>query len=86
MLYQLKRYEEAAAAYSKVGRDYFWMPAYLAASYAQAGQSERAAAALRQFLSAKPDMTCSAFGRFHRYGSGSGAHILEGLRKAGLPE
>jgi TolB-like protein len=87
VLYQLKRYEEAAAAYSKVGRDYFWMPAYLAASYAQAGQRERAAASLRQFLSVKPDITCSTFSQFHRYGSGAWrAHILEGLRKAGLPE
>lgn len=86
VLYQLKRYEEAAA-YSKVGRDYFWMPAFLAASYAQAGQIEHAATALRQFMSVRPDITCSTFGRALWCGSGNWrAHILEGMRKAGLPE
>jgi adenylate cyclase len=87
VLYQMKRYEEAVAAYSKVGRDYFWMPAFLAASYAQAGQMENAAAALRQFLSVKPSITCSTFDRALWRGSGTWrAHIVDGMRKAGLPE
>lgn len=87
ILYQLKRYDDAVAAYSKVGRDYFWMPALLAASYAQAGQGENAATALRQFLTVRPGVTCGTLGSVIWCGSATWfGHVLEGLRKAGLPE
>lgn len=87
VLYQLKRYEEAIAAFHKVDADYLWMPAFLAASYAQAGQMENARRALAGFLKLKPGVTLGNFDKlilctwdnWHR-------HVLDGLRKAGLPE
>jgi tetratricopeptide (TPR) repeat protein len=87
VLYQLKRYEEAIAAFHKVDADYFWMPAFLAAAYAQAGQMENARRALSEFLKLKPGVTLGnydklilcAWGNWH-------SHVFDGLRKAGLPE
>jgi TolB-like protein/DNA-binding SARP family transcriptional activator len=87
ILYGLKRYEEAIAAYRKVDTGYFWMPAFLAACYAQAGQVEDAKQALAEFLKIKPGVTVrnldnillSTWGNWR-------SHVLDGLRKAGLPE
>jgi TolB-like protein len=87
VLYCLKRYEEAIAAYRKVDAGYSWMPAFLAASYAQAGQMENARRALSEFLTLKPGVTRGNFDKALLSTSGKWrAHVLDGLRKAGLPE
>lgn len=93
VLYQLRRYEEAIAAYQKVDASYFWMPAFLAASYAQVGQMESARQALSEFLKLKPGATLGTFERLTRsaWGNRRGhvlgrSNVLDGLRKAGLPE
>jgi tetratricopeptide (TPR) repeat protein len=70
VLYQLRRYEEAIAAYRKVDASYFWMPAFLAASYAQAGQVENARQALSEFLTMKPGVTVGTFDKVLLYAWG----------------
>ena len=85
-LYRLKRYEEAIAAYRKVDAGYFWMPAFLAASYAQAGQMENARRALAEFLKMKPGVTLGNVDTLLYARCNWRDHVLDGLRKAGLPE
>jgi len=87
VLYGLKRYEEAIAAYRNVDADYFWMPAFLAASYAQAGQVENARRALAEFLRVRPGVTVGNYDKILLSPwSNWRDHVLDGLRKAGLPE
>jgi len=85
VLYQLKRYDEAIAAYLKAGENPFWMPALLAAAYAQTGQLENARRALAKLREIRPDVTLDTFSELGIYEDRSrAAHFLDGLRKAGL--
>ena len=61
VLYHLKRYEEAIAACMKGARQPHWMPALLAAAYAQLGQSEDARMAIAAVLKLKPDCVLDTF-------------------------
>jgi adenylate cyclase len=86
-LYGLHRYEEALESYHKVDIDYYWMPAFLAACYAQLGRAEEAQRAIADYLKCIPDATVTGFRR--RFHSGSvqwREHLAEGLRLAGLPD
>ena len=85
VLYQLKRYDEAIAAYLKAGENPFWMPALLAAAYAQTGQLENARRALAKLREIRPDVTLDTFSELGIYEDRSSAdHFLDGLRKAGM--
>jgi TolB-like protein/class 3 adenylate cyclase len=54
ILYFLKRYDEAIAAFLKMrGAEHFWMPMFLAAAFAQSGKSEDACRELARFLEVK---------------------------------
>ena len=87
VLYQLKRYDEAIAAYLKVGSGPYWMPALLAAAYAQAGQLDNARRELATLLKIKPDATLGTFAALAISDDPRRIdHFLDGLRKAGLPE
>jgi TolB-like protein len=87
VLYRLERYEEALAAYRKVDLDYYWMPAFLAACYAQLGRAEEAAHALADFRKVRPEVTLGNLDQMICYASRNWlAAMTEGLRKAGLPE
>jgi len=87
VLYQLKRYEEAIAAYLKAGPQPYWMPGLLAAAYAQLGQSENARKAVAAMLKIKPDCVLGTFARLAIHiDPRKREHILDGLRKAGVPE
>ena len=87
VLYQLKRYEEAIAAYLKAGPQPYWMPGLLAAAYAQLGQSENARKAVATMLKLKPDCVLGTFARLAIHiDPRRREHVLDGLRKAGLPE
>ena len=81
VFYQLKRYEEAIAAYLKGGENPYWMLALLAAAYAQAGQFENARRELVRLREIKPDVTLDTFSELAITCT---EHLLDGLRKAGL--
>ena len=85
VLYHLKRYDEAIAAYLKVGTNPFWMPALLAAAYAQAGQLDNARRELANLFKIKPDATLDTFLALAIFEDRSRIdHFLDGLRKAGM--
>ena len=87
VLYQLKRHEEAIAAYLKAGPHPWWMPGLLAAAYAQLGQPEEARKAIAAILQSKPDCVLGTFERLAIHVVPRvREHFLDGLRKAGLPE
>ena len=86
-LYNLRRYEDAIAAYLKQGPQPYWIHGLLAAAYAQLGQSENARKAIAAMLQFKPDCVLGTFKRLGMYVDPSvREHFLDGLRKAGLPE
>ncbi|HBY64113.1 MAG TPA: hypothetical protein DEH78_30185, partial [Solibacterales bacterium] len=63
----------------------WWSPVLLAAAYAQLGQTAEARVALKEAIALKPDLPATARGMILRwYLEGTGTHLLEGLRKAGL--
>jgi adenylate cyclase len=87
VLYHLKRYDEAIAAFQSMSAQPFWKFGMLAAAYAQASQIDNARRQLKIFLKARPvapngtvaDKIVYADQRMRD-------HWLDGLRKAGLPE
>jgi len=92
-LYQLRRYEEAAASARDAMRsataDVVWSCIHLAAAFGQLGRTNEAAVALAELEPRRPELTLSAFRSWsmNRLRSERAlGHIVEGLRKAGLPE
>jgi adenylate cyclase len=93
-LYQLKRYEEAAryalqAVHADPSQGGTQLKrAILAASYGQLGRIKDASQALKELNLVKDPVTESLFPyRMFRFASKSYLnHVLDGLRKAGLPE
>jgi TolB-like protein/class 3 adenylate cyclase/Flp pilus assembly protein TadD len=86
-LYSLRRYEEAAKALecATVKRPYIYR--YLAASYAQMGRLADARTAAAEALRLQPEFTLSVLLGVIPWGSQADRdHVLDGLRKAGLPE
>ncbi|BCH23932.1 adenylate/guanylate cyclase domain-containing protein [Mesorhizobium sp. L-8-3] len=85
-LYFVRRYDEALAAYRKLGRDKtVWQMAREAACLAQLGRLEEARAQADEVLRRKPDFSVQA--EMPHYKDPLDAeHLREGLRKAGLPE
>jgi hypothetical protein len=88
----LGHYGEAVAACEKsAARDNWWVDhMWLAAGYAQLGDSTRAAAEAAILLKMKPDLTIARLQAMH---VGSPANlqrtestVFAGLRKAGVPE
>ena len=65
---------------------YFYSNACLAATYAQLGEREAAANALRALLAMKPDIASAAREEFGKWIASAELveHIIDGLRKAGL--
>ena len=64
-----------------------WPHLMLASSYAQSGQLEAARAEAAEVLRINPGFTIQGIKRLFVYKSTNDAeHILDGLRKAGLPE
>jgi adenylate cyclase len=86
-LYFLKRYREAIAALKNVRTNHFWMPMFLAAAYAQLDQMDDARHELAIFLKLRPNASLARmrpkidFAEEHQR-----VHLLDGLRKAGLPK
>jgi adenylate cyclase len=84
--YAARRYEEALEANRKiVGRKQYWYFARMAACYAQLGRLDEAHAQANEALRLKPDFRLSAVKLFYK-NPADAEHVLEGMRKAGLPE
>ncbi len=65
-----------------------WPHVTLACAYAQSGQLEEARAAAAEVLRINPGFTIESYKRLlvvHKYPKDA-EHILDGLRKSGLPE
>jgi TolB-like protein/DNA-binding SARP family transcriptional activator len=87
VLYHLKRYDEAIAAFQSVRAQHFWTSGMLAAACAQAGQIDNAHRQLKNFLKARPGASIGTVADKIAYADqGMRDHWLDGLRKAGLPE
>jgi TolB-like protein/class 3 adenylate cyclase len=86
-LYQLRRYDDALAALHKVGLRHAWTYGYLAAAYAMAGHAEDAAEHMAAYCKLVPNNSVRKWAMFEPYkDQASLDHLLDGLRKAGLPE
>jgi adenylate cyclase len=86
-LYHLRRYPEAAAAFERCGTGPAFFDRFRAAAYAQAGQLDAARAEAAKALERDPDFTLTKFTKVEPYQSkASLEHMIEGMRKAGLPE
>jgi hypothetical protein len=86
-LYFLKRYSEALAAIRNMRAAHFWSPMFLVASLAQSGQMTDAHLALANLLKANPKASLSSVSKKLVYADKALCdHLLEGLRKAGLPD
>lgn len=86
-LYRSRRYAEAVDAYSQITSPHYGHLAGMAACYAQMGKDaeakEQAAAALRL----KPDFTIESYLLTLPFRAATDrSHLVNGLRKAGLPE
>jgi len=84
--FQAKRYQEAVAAFSRLNELHAWDHAYVAACHAYLNQPAAAQAAVSQTLRADPDFTLSRYARIEGYTAPADLrHLLDGMRKAGLP-
>jgi tetratricopeptide (TPR) repeat protein len=87
VLYHLKRYEEAIAAFRTMSTRTRWTPALLAAAYAQAGELDNARREIANLLESTPNFSLAFAGAGEVYGDKALLeHWLDGLRKAGAPE
>jgi tetratricopeptide (TPR) repeat protein len=91
--YQLRRYEQAAKCAQDATRhpiaDVLWPYIYLAAAAAQLGRASEATAALDELRRTRPEITIASlllWPNMRIRSQKSLDHILDGLRKAGLPE
>jgi TolB-like protein len=84
-LYAARRYEDALEA-DRQGSDQkqFWYLARMAACHAQLGRMEEARSLVAEVLRRKPDFRLSAIKLRYR-NDADAEHVLDGMRKAGLP-
>ena len=86
-LYQLRRYADAAAAFEQLSQPPASTFRFHAACYAQLGRLNEAQAKAAEALKREPSFTMSRYGLIEPYQSGASLdHMIEGMRKAGLPE
>ena len=87
VLYLARRYADAVVALNQVFKPDPWEVMYLAASYAQLGRRPEAQAMLAEFQSLRPDTSVLRFATSEPFKNPAELeHLLDGLRKAGLPE
>ena len=81
------RYAEAITALSRSSTMPVWVQAYLAASHALADKIDRARELAAQLVRLTPDFSATRLAAKEPYKRPTdGEHLLDGLRKAGLPE
>ena len=88
ILFQLRRYDEAIATFGKLDRGhYFWVRAFVIAALAQVGRVPEARRQLAALLADQPGITIARVLRAVAYKDDKMRdHLVEGLRKAGMPE
>jgi tetratricopeptide (TPR) repeat protein len=87
VLYQLRRYSDAADAFEKLVPAPTYVERYLAACYAQLGRLDEARTKATEALKREPCFTLRRYAVVDSYKSRADLdHMIEGLRKAGLPE
>ena len=86
-LYFMKRYNEAISALQNMRTEHFWQPMFMAAAMAQSGRLVDSRRELASLLRARPKETLGSVSRWLGHADkGMRDHLLEGLRKAGLPD
>ncbi len=86
-LYQLRRYTEAARALERATALRPYATRYLAACYAQMDRMAEARALAADALRLDPGFTLRAWAEVEPYQSSTNLeHMIEGMRKAGLPD
>ena len=87
ILYGLHRYAEAIASFKRAVMLGTWEFVYLVAACGQLGRLEEAAAYNALFLAEHPQMSLHQFAAIEPYENPADLeHLVEGLRKAGLPD
>jgi adenylate cyclase len=84
-LFGLKRFDEAVAAFRSVRPQHYWISSFLASAYAHKGEMDDAHRALAIYRITKPENTLSSLAGRHPM-TELFRLLLDGLRKAGLPE
>ena len=85
-LYAARRYEDALESNRRVPyRKSPWHLARLAACYAQLGRLDEAHAVAAEILQLKPDFHVSGVALPYK-NPADAEHVIEGMRKAGLPD
>ena len=85
--FMARQYPEAIAALERSSDPPYWAHLYMAASHAMLGNAERARHHAAETLRLKPDVTIArVVPRQSLKRDSDRAHLLEALRKAGLPE
>ena len=86
-LYGLRRYGEAANAFERATARPAFIQRYLAACYAQMDRTAEAQAAAAEALRQQPTFNLRVWAKFENYKFQADLdHMLDGFRKAGLPE
>ena len=86
-LYHLRRYDEAGSAFQRATARPPYVDRYLAACYAQLGRLAEARVLVTKTLEQQPDFTLSEWAAREPYQHRANLDdLLDGLRKAGLPE
>jgi adenylate cyclase len=86
-LYQLKRYDEAIASFDRMTTRYPYINRWRAACYAQLGLVEEAKSIAAETMILQPNFNLKQYAGAELFQSQADLdHLVEGLRKAGLPE
>jgi TolB-like protein/Flp pilus assembly protein TadD len=86
-MFEARRYEEAVQALSRLTTFCHWDYYYLAASYAHLGQMERARAIGAEIIRARPNFALGQVGLTEPFKDPVDLdHLLDGLRRTGLPQ
>jgi tetratricopeptide (TPR) repeat protein len=86
-LFQLRRYQQAVEAYSRVTDRQSWQLAYIAASLAYLERMDEARQQVHMLLADHPGMTIANVLKIERWQTEDARnHLVAGLRTAGLPE
>ena len=87
LLFQSKRYEEAIKSTLQKNPKQYWDPAYMAAAYAYLGRMPEARTEAAEVLRMKPDFSIARYAKQEPFKDPADLkHLLDGFRKAGLPE
>ena len=84
-LYVARRYADALEAFGHRTQPGPWTLCRIAACYAQIGRMEEAHATTAEALRQQPDFSLSKL-RLPMWNASEAQHLLEGMRRAGLPE